>query len=261
MDAYPGTANLWQQVIDSRQGFNSVGNAVIPNWQALWSPNGSGNAQQAVYPTYFANPFRPDGAGALVPPGAMTTSVTPPASPLALQHPWSYPGMGNYFGANATLLRSKSSYSDPGPAEVFSSNTSLFDDGSFDPYNSTNVTTPLTSAPIDFNAASSTTQYRHASRNAYFQYQALQRLGNLATNRSNVYAVWVTLGKFQVQRVPISPTNPDGFALVNEVGSSTGEIERKRAFYLIDRSIPVGFKRGENMNVERTILVERILDD
>jgi hypothetical protein len=76
-----------------------------------------------------------------------------------------------------------------------------------------------------------------------------------------VYAVWITLGKFRVQRVPISVTNPDGYQLVEEVGTSTGEIERKRAFYLIDRSIPVGFKRGENLNAERTILVERILDD
>ena len=35
-------------------------------------------------------------------------------------------------------------------------------------------------------------------RNLYFRYQALDRLGNLITTRSNVYAVWITIGYFDV---------------------------------------------------------------
>ena len=38
-------------------------------------------------------------------------------------------------------------------------------------------------------------------RNSYFRYQNLQAMGNLLTTRSNVYAVWVTVGYFQVQPV------------------------------------------------------------
>ncbi len=95
-----------------------------------------------------------------------------------------------------------------------------------------------------------------------FNIRRLQRLGNLATNRSNVYAVWITLGKFEVADVPITRRSilreP---ALVSELGSSTGQIEQKRAFYLIDRSIPVGFSRGHKMNAERTVLGGRVLDD
>lgn len=265
MDAYPGWAvnplstvpgGLWQQVIDSRQGHNGVGNSLVPNWNAIWNPNGAGQPQNEVYPTFFANPFRPDGAGALVPQASMTTSVTPPTSPYAMMHPWNYPtATANvYDGVSATMLRANNAYSDPGSTEsatIATATGSLFDDINFDTNNLT--------ATYSY-ASNTNTPYRHAGRNAYFQYQAFQRLGNLVTNRSNVYAVWITLGKFQVQQVPIGPFNPDGFALVGENGSSTGEIERKRSFYLIDRSIPVGFSRGQNLNVERTVLVERVLD-
>jgi hypothetical protein len=274
MDGYPGWGTLWSQVVDSRQGFNGILNPVVPNWSALWNPDGAGRPQNTVYPTFFANPFRPDGAGALVPQASMTTSVTPPTSPYSMMHAWNYPNgtppNNSYNGVNATMLRARSIYANPGQALNPAITSSLFDDGTFDPFNVNTAPAnvpynPTTTPPANFqlttNDGGSSIQYRNAARNPYFQYQALQRLGNLATNRSNVYSVWITLGKFQVQRVPISRFNPDGYMLVNEVGSSTGEIERKRAFFMIDRSIPVGFSRGQNLNVERTVLVERILDD
>lgn len=276
MDSYPGWLTLWQQVIDSRQGFNGFGNSIVPDWQLLWTPDGSGIARNAVLPTFFANPFRPDGAGALVPFGSMTNSglPLPVTSQTSLMHFWNHPNatapFNIYNGVNATMLRARSTYANPGQVLNPVTTTSLFDDGTFDPFNintqPANVPyNALTTPPANFQLTTTngggSTAYRNAGRSPYFQYQALQRLGNLATNRSNVYGIWITLGKFEVQRVPISATNPDGYALYQELGSSNGEIERKRAFYLIDRSIPVGFSRGENLNVERTVLVERILDD
>jgi len=39
----------------------------------------------------------------------------------------------------------------------------------------------------------------------------------------------------------------------------TGEIKRHRAFYIIDRSIPVGFQRGQDLNVEKTIVLKRYI--
>jgi len=111
--------------------------------------------------------------------------------------------------------------------------------------------------------------YNNTNRNPYFRYEAYFKLGNTLTTRSNVYAIWITVGYFEVERVPITdPTNtppdvphyPDGFRIVRELGSETGEIRRHRGFFIFDRSIPVGFQRGEDLNIQRAVLVERILE-
>ena len=52
----------------------------------------------------------------------------------------------------------------------------------------------------------------------------------------------------------------DAVGLLAFLGSLTGEIERHRAFYLIDRSIPVAFEPGENHNVDRAILIRRFIE-
>jgi hypothetical protein len=78
--------------------------------------------------------------------------------------------------------------------------------------------------------------------------QRVMRLPNLTTNQSNVFAVWVTIGLFEYD--PIL-----GFG--EEYVSETGGVNRERKFYIIDRTIPVGFKQGEDLNSRRTILLER----
>jgi hypothetical protein len=93
--------------------------------------------------------------------------------------------------------------------------------------------------------------YNNSARNPYFRHQSLQRLSNVLTTRSNVYACWVTIGYFEVD---------NGGLLGQELNSDTGEIKRHRAFYMIDRSIPVGFEAGENHNVDRAILVRRYIE-
>ncbi len=103
--------------------------------------------------------------------------------------------------------------------------------------------------------------YNDPSRNPFFYYQAIQRLGNLVTTRSNVYAVWITVGYFEVTPWgAVDTAHPDGYQLGQELGSDTGEIERHRAFYIFDRTIPVGFQRGQDMNVEKAILVKRFIE-
>jgi hypothetical protein len=39
--------------------------------------------------------------------------------------------------------------------------------------------------------------------------------------------------------------------------NASGEKQRERAFYVIDRTIPVGFIPGEDLNTEKTILLRR----
>ncbi len=66
------------------------------------------------------------------------------------------------------------------------------------------------------------------------------RLANTATVRSNVFAIWVTL------RESISG-DPDS-------------VKYHRAFYIVDRSIPVGFESGEDHNVCDVIRLRRIIE-
>jgi hypothetical protein len=97
------------------------------------------------------------------------------------------------------------------------------------------------------------------NRNPYFRYQKMQRLSNLVTTRSNVYAIWVTMGMFEVT----VENNGSGVfveRLGQEAGRETGSVKRHRAFYIVDRSIPVAFQPGENHNVEDAILLRRIIE-
>jgi hypothetical protein len=122
--------------------------------------------------------------------------------------------------------------------------------------------------------AKSTFDYNNTDSNAFFRYQPLERISNMVTTRSNVFAVWLTVGYFEVLPWPQAGTNPppasltaadyaahaDGYQLGAEIGSDTGEIVRHRAFYIIDRSIPVGYERGQNHNVNRAILLKRFIE-
>jgi hypothetical protein len=127
-------------------------------------------------------------------------------------------------------------------------------------------------------------EYCDINRNPYFRYQRLMRLGNLVTTRSNVYAIWVTIGYFEVQPVSevmqpdpnvggnflingvsLSPAEiaeiyPDGYMLGQELGSDNGDIKRHRGFFIFDRTIPVGFRRGYDFNVDQALLIKRIID-
>lgn len=83
--------------------------------------------------------------------------------------------------------------------------------------------------------------YQHTDRNAYFRYRGINRLSNLLTTHWNVFAVWSTVGYFEVEDNPGGPdeAHPDGYRIGQEIGADSGSIKRHRAFYLIDRSIPV----------------------
>jgi hypothetical protein len=129
-----------------------------------------------------------------------------------------------------------------------------------------------------------------AVRNPSMMYQPMTRLGNLVTTRSNVYAIWVTVGYFEVEPAPDWNTNennvrarfgattndddpatvygralydrvyPEGYMLGEELGVDTGEVRRQRGFYIIDRTEPVGFKPGDDLNVDRVFRVRRRID-
>jgi hypothetical protein len=87
--------------------------------------------------------------------------------------------------------------------------------------------------------------------NLYTSLHHLLRLSEMTTTRSNVFAVWVTTGYFEIE---------SNGTLGKEIGYDDGTIERHRDFYIIDRSIPVGFIRGEKLNTNRVIIHKKSLE-
>lgn len=78
-------------------------------------------------------------------------------------------------------------------------------------------------------------------RHARFRYQTMLNLSDRVTTRSNVYAIWVTVGYFDVTGAEINP------------------VQRNRGFFIVDRSIPVAYERGQDHNVRDAILLRRII--
>jgi hypothetical protein len=66
------------------------------------------------------------------------------------------------------------------------------------------------------------------------------RLANTVTPRSNVFAIWITLRES-------TANDPDS-------------VRYRRAFYIIDRSIPVGYEEGRDHNVRDAIRLRRIIE-
>ncbi|BBO32191.1 hypothetical protein [Lacipirellula parvula] len=121
----------------------------------------------------------------------------------------------------------------------------------------------------------------NSERNGYFRYQPIVRLDNLVTNRSNVYAMWVTIGFFEVEEVPdwntataaqLNKANfnndpqlykkvyPEGYAFTREDGVDVGNVRRIRGFYIIDRTQMAGFEPGADHNVENTVRLRRRIE-
>jgi hypothetical protein len=119
----------------------------------------------------------------------------------------------------------------------------------------------------------------------WFAFQPMVRAASASTVRSETYAIWITLGLFEVQKSPPytwyqvdpntntvrpvavaegtpsnNPLYPDGLRLVREYGADTGQVDRFRAFFLYDRSIPVGYIPGDDCNVGQGFLLERFVE-
>lgn len=99
--------------------------------------------------------------------------------------------------------------------------------------------------------------------NPQFSSLTASRLANVATNRSNVFAIWVTVGFFECDpagNFVMIPDPADNTKTVpKELGSDTGSVKRHRGFYVFDRSIPVGYVTGRDLNLEDAVRLRRIM--
>jgi len=93
--------------------------------------------------------------------------------------------------------------------------------------------------------------------------------------------VWITVAYFEVEPAPswddpntgpaiqakfgsdrtlYDQVYPEGYQLGQEVGIETGDTRRHRGFYIVDRTLPVGFKPGEDLNVQNMIRLRRRIE-
>ena len=180
------------------------------------------------YPTRFVGAYRPAISSNLAPVLAPSTSlpvVPAPATPTQK--------MRGRYGVESTLLRS---------ADIDQNQKTMVDSAARNLlFQATPPTPPTPPTPVADELEAT---------QPFVRMQRAMRLPNLVTNQSNVFAVWVTVSLYEYD--PIT-----GFG--NEYIGESGLPERERQFFMIDRTIPVGFKPGENLNTERTILLHRML--
>jgi hypothetical protein len=98
---------------------------------------------------------------------------------------------------------------------------------------------PLSGTNAPPMAIEATSSLGMRDKNPFFAYATAIRLANTATIRSHVFAVWITL---------------------ETTDSGDGSRTCHRLFAVVDRSIPVGFREGENLNVRDTIRLRRFLE-
>jgi hypothetical protein len=111
---------------------------------------------------------------------------------------------------------------------------------------------------LDYDIDDASSPFISDDRAAYFRNDMRQRLGNLVTSRSSVFAIWISVGYFEVNPDGSLKPGPDDEGV--EAGAETGEVRRSRAFFMVDRSIPVAFEPGVNHNVDRAVLVKSIIE-
>ena len=104
----------------------------------------------------------------------------------------------------------------------------------------------------------------NVSRNAYFRNLERQRLGNMVTMRSSVFAIWVTVGYFELETIQAEDESTGDMVNIEVLGAEfeddLGRQSRNRGFFIFDRSIPVAFEPGRNHNIEKAIRVSSYIE-
>jgi hypothetical protein len=101
--------------------------------------------------------------------------------------------------------------------------------------------TAATSGGGNSNGNANWKKNREYDFNPALTYATAIRLANVATIRSNVFAVWITLK-------------------VTDRTSSFTAPAYHRLFAIVDRSVPVGFQSGAPLNARDTIRLQRLLE-
>lgn len=217
----------WDALKVSRRGYNI--NSNVGSFFGTTNPNLINPFLDANTPSQFAGAFRPGFSANIDVAEPVGISVTIPSARPARQDHSIYTGLMRpkstaYVQDQAQPLIPVAPGTPTPP--VYDTNTSLISP----------TTTGWATLPDEINLQ------------PFVNYQRMMRLPNLVTNQSNVFAVWVTVGLFEYDDV-------EGIG-AEYIGPS-GRPERTKSFYIIDRSIPVGFAPGKSFNSDKTVLLRR----
>jgi len=151
------------------------------------------------------------------------------------------------------------------------SNTANFA-GTFNSYQSANLFAPSTTivAPGDttntlvgvnnylgtINLAGTTSDHR---QHPYYRTEILQKVMNLTTVRTHQFAVWITVGFFEVLQSGSAALGvPD--VLGGELGLLAGKNIRYRSFFLLDRTRAVGFNPSHPIDFRDVVTYRRRIE-
>ncbi len=250
---------MWDALVGQFPGMRRIDGFLNKLILSRQGDGGSPYVMNASYPTRFASPFRSADSADLmpnVPSGSFAVGTSMRAA----------------FPASATLLRPDPSVAPPQPLFQINRDNAQFAQW-FDVNNNTATSPNYLPGRLNMPGTIGLPANAHdINRNPYFRYQALQKIGNSVTTNSNCFAIWITIGYFEVEENFVTPAgsqtgsviydaaHPDGFRLGQEIGIDTGEVTRHRGFYIVDRSIPVGFVPGSRLNTDDCILVRRLIE-
>ncbi len=85
------------------------------------------------------------------------------------------------------------------------------------------------------------------SQHPYWRSEMMQKVMNLTTVRTHQYAVWITIGFFEVKREGDLGMIQQGIPLLAydllgpEIGAASGQTTRYRGFFLVDRTQLTGY--------------------
>lgn len=240
---------IWTAISNSRRGFDTVTGAYLPAY------NPDPTRFNPFFPTRFAGIFRPASEAGMVP----KTRNPFPQFPLS-PSPNPVPGDPTYDAAFVEHQRLFRLAEGKGVLDLYTrlspSNATLLRPISAAAFNGQDVfNTPLvqdTAGVYKPDSLPLFTDTSAAKNHPYTQFYPLTRIQNLVTGRSNVFAVYMTVGLFEYDE------STDSVGL--EYRADRGEAKKYRAFYVVDRTKPVGYQVGVDHNVENTILVRRYID-
>ena len=132
-------------------------------------------------------------------------------------------------------------------------------------FTSNSATAPTSTTRIYLGTASAASSNTDDRQHPYFRSELLQKAMNLTTVRTHQYAVWITVGFFEIIKQGdigmLLQGNPTAAydVLGAEVGSVTGNNVRYRGFFLVDRTKLTGFNPNNIGSFRHAVVYRKVI--